>query len=364
MYLALWAILFVAPVLSMYVHIISDTAYEFQWADLLLIWPKFLVFFVLFLVHNFLLAPILVFSHKRTLYFSLTLAIVAIFTVYQCTTRPTPPADRHPMAVERHMHENHPMPAHRGGHPAPPPAIIGEHDIMAVVILILMFGMNVGIKGFFKAREDEKRRQAMQKESLEQQLEYLKYQLNPHFLMNTLNNIHALIDIEPPKAQEAVIQLSKILRYVLYESNKPRVFMSQEVEFMANYVQLMRMRYTDRLRFTAHNPDDGQDVQVPPLLFISFVENAFKHGVSYQQDSFIEVSGKRYKDKLGGDRLSWTCRNSKRPVATAVPNEGGVGMTNVRRRLDLIYGADYTLDIHDGDTDYEVVLDIPLFPTL
>ena len=140
--------------------------------------------------------------------------------------------------------------------------------------------------------------------------------------------------------------------------------MSQEVEFMANYVQLMRMRYTDRLRFTTHNPDDGQDVQVPPLLFISFVENAFKHGVSYQQDSFIEVSGKRYKDKLGGDRLSWTCRNSKRPVATAVPNEGGVGMTNVRRRLDLIYGADYTLDIHDGDTDYEVVLDIPLFPTL
>jgi len=181
--------------------------------------------------------------------------------------------------------------------------------------------------------------------------------------MNTLNNIHALIDIEPPKAQEAVIQLSKILRYVLYESNKPRVFMSQEVEFMKNYVQLMRMRYTDRLRFTANDPDNGRDVQVPPLLFISFVENAFKHGVSYQQDSYIEVSGKRYKDKTGGDRLSWTCRNSKHPVisATTVPHEGGVGMTNVHRRLDLIYGADYTLDIHDGDTDYEVVLDIPLF---
>jgi LytS/YehU family sensor histidine kinase len=242
----------------------------------------------------------------------------------------------------------------------PPPPIIGEHDLMAVIILILMFGMNLGIKGYFKSREDEKNHQAMEKENLEQQLEYLKYQLNPHFLMNTLNNIHALIEIEPPKAQEAVILLSKILRYVLYESNKPLVLMSQELSFMESYVTLMRMRFDDRLRFTAVNLDDGSDVSVPPLLFISFVENAFKHGVSYQEDSFIEVESKRYQDEQCCERLLWTCRNSKHHVTTHVPKEGGVGMNNVRRRLNLIFTDDYTLDIHEDEQIYEVRLDIPL----
>ena len=352
LYLALWAMLFVAPVLSMYVRSIGDSNYIFQWTDLQIIWPKFLLYLLLFLVHNFLLAPILVYGHKRTHYTLLVLSIVAVFTFYQCTTRPPQPPhfNQPPMEMAEKPH-------HRD---VPPPPIIGEHDLMAVIILILMFGMNLGIKGYFKSREDEKNHQAMEKENLEQQLEYLKYQLNPHFLMNTLNNIHALIEIEPPKAQEAVILLSKILRYVLYESNKPLVLMSQELSFMESYVTLMRMRFDDRLRFTAVNPDDGSDVSVPPLLFISFVENAFKHGVSYQEDSFIEVEGKRYQDEQCRERLLWTCRNSKHHVTTHVPKEGGVGMNNVRRRLDLIFTDDYTLDIHEDEQIYEVRLDIPL----
>jgi len=141
--------------------------------------------------------------------------------------------------------------------------------------------------------------------------------------------------------------------------------MSQEVEFMENYVRLMRMRYTDQLRFSVQSPDAGTDVMVAPLVFISFVENAFKHGVSYRQESFIEVKGERYQDKGGRDRLLWTCRNSKPEAAgdekTAdLPRQGGVGMQNVRHRLDLIYGDNYSLDILDGSDTYEVRLDIPL----
>jgi hypothetical protein len=151
----------------MYIHSVSDSHYTFQWGDLWMIWPKFLVYLLLFLVHNFLLAPILVFQHKRWHYTLLTLSIVALFTVYQCTTKPQRHHGPHPMEqrfehpveqrVERPMEQ-------RYERPKPPPAIIGEHDIMAVVVLVLMFGMNLGVKGYFKSRQEEKQREAIDDE--------------------------------------------------------------------------------------------------------------------------------------------------------------------------------------------------------
>ena len=393
-YLALWGILFAAPVLSLYVRSTAEDGLTFQWTDVLMVWRQFSAYLLLFLVHNFLLAPMLVVRRQHALYLSAVAVIIALFTGYQCNTRPMVPEeptmelrDRPPhlgddMAPPHFDDEmappepRDPKPQHKmvhgtlsNGTSHRPPAIIGEHDIVAIVVLILMFAANLGLKFYFKTRSDHKRLERIERENLEQQLEYLKYQLNPHFLMNTLNNIHALIDIEPPKAQEAVIQLSKILRYVLYDSNRPLVPMTKEVEFMRNYARLMRMRYTDRLRFTVSQPDSGQGVMVAPLLFISFVENAFKHGVSYQEDSFIDISGKRYTDTKGRERLLWTCRNSKHPTPIAChtqtfrsenTRQGGVGMANVRKRLDLIYGKDYTLGINETDDTYEVILDIPL----
>lgn len=239
--------------------------------------------------------------------------------------------------------------------------MFSPHDLTAIIVLVLMLFANLGIKLYFKQRRDQLQLAELEKKNLEQQLAYLKYQLNPHFLMNTLNNIHALVDIDSERSKEAIIQLSKILRYVLYESNHERVPMTKEIEFLDNYCLLMRMRYGDKLSFTANNPDDVTGMMVPPLLFITFVENAFKHGVSYQNPSFIAIDCKRCKGKHGEERLLWTCRNSKHAKAdtTAIPRQGGVGMANVRQRLDLIYGNDYSLGIHETDDTYEVILDIP-----
>ena len=374
-YLVLWGLIFAAPLLSMYVRTASDADLAFNWSEIFVVWRKFALFLLLFLVHNFLLAPLLVHKHKRALYFSLVAILVVAFAVYQCVNRPARPFGprprpstenvvRPPKPPRKPFREPSHRPPHKDGKKpsmAPPP-IIGEHDILAVLFLILLFGVNIGIKFYYSGREEHKRLTQLERQNLEQQLEYLKYQLNPHFLMNTLNNIHALIEIEPPKAQEAIIQLSKILRYVLYESNKKRVPMSQEVEFMQNYVQLMCMRYTDKLKFTAISPDAGTGVYVPPLLFISFVENAFKHGVSYQEESSITVEGKRYQDQGGNERLRWICLNSKHSQhdATSLPQQGGVGLANVRQRLSMIYNDNFTLDVHETDRTYEVVMDIPL----
>lgn len=380
-YIVLWGLLFLAPVLSLYIRTTNNTDLTFDWSEVFMVWRRFGIFFAVFLVHNYLLAPLFVSRQKKLVYFSIVTVLVAAFAVVQCQKPPMnrrPPmeqtGDRRPPMEQ--MDDHRPPMGEMDGHRPPEfghdrrpmrppmgkPLFRDGHDLVQIVVLILMLGMNLGVKIYFKQREDMQRLTELEHKNLEQQLEYLKYQLNPHFLMNTLNNIHALVDIDGERAKEAVIQLSKILRYVLYESNHERVPMAKETEFMDNYTRLMRMRYTDKLRFSVNFPDDVTGITVPPLIFISFVENAFKHGVSYQQDSFIDIVCRCTTGRRGENRLLWTCRNSKhrKPDAVDMPAQGGVGMANVRQRLDLIYGNDYSLAVSETDNTYEVTLDIPL----
>ena len=215
-----------------------------------------------------------------------------------------------------------------------------------------MCGMNLGVKLYFKSRNDQKKLKQLEQENLQQQLEYLKYQINPHFFMNTLNNIHALVDIDPEKAKDTILELSKMMRFILYEGDKKGVPLSKEFEFIRTYVQLMRLRYTDKVRISVDLPAEAPDKVVPPLMLISFIENAFKHGISYQRESFIDI-----KVEIS-DKLFFFCRNSKADK----PNEekGGVGLQNVKQRLNLLYDNNYTLNIQDETDVYSVELTIPL----
>ena len=359
-YLAVWGMLFAAPLLSLYVRTVSDSNLVFDWTEVFIVWRKFIPFLVLFLIHNFLLAPLLVHGHKRIVYFSVMAVIIAAFTFYQCTSRPKGGAHRAPRPPMEMRDRREPppfdRPRPRAEHrPDMPPPIIGEHDILAVVVLILMFGANLGIKGYFRARDDRKRLAALEKQNLEQQLEYLRYQINPHFFMNTLNNIHALVDIDPAKAQETIVELSKMMRYVLYEKGESQqgVPLTKELEFIRTYVKLMQLRYTEKVKITLNLPHEVPDRQIPSLILVTFIENAFKHGVSYQRESFIEMTV-----EVQDDHLHFTCRNSKADV----PNQqkGGVGLVNVRKRLDLLYDHNYTLSIHDDPQVYTVDLTLPL----
>ena len=366
-YLVVWGLLFAAPVLSLYVRTVSDPKIVFDWTEVFLVWRKFAVFLLLFLIHNYLLAPLLVHEHKRALYLSFVAVVFVGFTIYQCSSRPD---------IKEHRGHRPPPPMEQGHMPPPqlegqapfdnppppdfrpegPPPFVGEHDILAIVVLILMFGANLGTKYYFRSRGDQKRLVELEKQNLEQQLEYLRYQINPHFFMNTLNNIHALVDIEPAKAQETILELSKMMRFLLYEGNKNGVPLSREFDFLRTYISLMQLRYTDKVRITLDLPDEVPDKTIPPLMLISFVENAFKHGVSYQHESFIEI-----KAEAKEGRLYFSCRNSK----SCNPDEGngkkgGVGLANVRKRLNLLYENDYTLHIQNYPDIYTVELNIPL----
>ena len=374
-YLAVWGLLFAAPLLSLYVRTASNQNAVFDWTEVFIVWRMFAIYLILFLVHNFLLAPLLVHKRKRVAYFSIMAVILAAFAVYQCSSRPDRGGHRPPMERVGHHQpphfekrpvmpdDKHPMgpegrrpPFEHGPADAPPP-FLGMRGILAMVVLILMFGANLGIKGYFRSREDRRRLAELERENLEQQLEYLRYQINPHFFMNTLNNIHALVDINPEQAKDTILELSKMMRYVLYEGNKQGVQLYHELDFIRHYVALMQLRYTDKVRIDIDLPREVPDYEVPPLILVTFIENAFKHGVSYQRESFVEV-----KVSVEGDGLRFTCRNSKGEAKSAKPanEKGGIGLANVRKRLNLLFGHDYALKIKDTPDVYTVELLIPL----
>lgn len=350
-----------------------------------MVWREYIPFFMVFLIHNHLLAPILVYRQRKWVYAGMCIVIVCIFQVYQCNHRPNFKDHRrfrHEMMEQRRQHElrgeaDRPMgdenrpplpPDETFGEPPMEPfeemeatdsasirryepgnyrphrnprfedrpdrrrgerarLFMGQHDIIAVVILLLMMGMNIGIKLYFKQRGDRKRLEQRRKRIWNSKMEYLKYQINPHFLMNTLNNIHALVDIDPEKSKQTILELSKMMRFVLYEGNKQVVPLDREIAFLQNYIQLMKLRYTDKVKITVDVPKSLPNKEVPPLMFITFVENAFKHGVSYRQASFIDIA-----ISIGEDKLVFDCRNSRIPKED--DKHGGVGLANVKKRLE------------------------------
>lgn len=222
-----------------------------------------------------------------------------------------------------------------------------------MLIVLLMFSFNIAVKLFFKSMRDQEAMKELERNNLQTELDYLKYQINPHFFMNTLNNIHALVDIDTEKAKQTIVELSRLMRYVLYESNNRLILLSKEVQFLNHYIELMRIRYTDKVRIDVSFPTDTGEIQVPPLLFVSFVENAFKHGVSYQSPSFVSVSL-----QIEGDEIIFCCANSNYNMTE--DQHHGIGLDNIRKRLRLLFGNRYELSIDEKPDCFNVQLSVPV----
>lgn len=403
LYVVLWTILFAAPPVSMLVGdfffssasdaaMVSDAvsvsseaaeSMTIDWQAVFNAWGLLAMFCVTFFLHNFFIAPLLVYGNRKWAYSVSTLVLIICFMGYQFLFRPhlpgpePEPKDRPEQRKER-IGERKPALAHelpapnapfnpplqpedgRGEHfhdkkPEPPRAFGGQ-DSVAFIIMTLLLGLNIGAKSFFKSLDDKERIKELERENLNSQLEYLKYQINPHFFMNTLNNIHALVDIDPEQAKYTIEVLSKLMRYVLYEGNKSMAPLQKELAFISHYVDLMRIRYTDKVRISVSLPSSVPDVQVPSLLFITFIENAFKHGVSYQKNSFIEV-GIRVDE--AAREIAFSCNNSVMPE-TDEKKPGGVGLQNAKKRLQLIYGDDYHLKIDSTPEEFRLLLRLPI----
>ena len=188
--------------------------------------------------------------------------------------------------------------------------------------------------------------------------QYLKYQINPHFLMNTLNNIHAMIDFDTDMAKQSVVELSHLLRHLLYDSSEKHTTLDKEIEFIDSYIKLMRIRYIDEVDIVFNKPDVilSRKIKLPPLLLIVLVENAFKHGISYNNNSFIKIDIMVFDDEL-----SCIVTNSRHTTSESSTEHSGIGLNNITKRLELLFGNRSTLTIDDSDNKrYTVELVIPI----
>ena len=209
--------------------------------------------------------------------------------------------------------------------------------LMFLLLNCMVAAIAIGIRHFIRTRQIRQQLKDEQAKHTEAELAWLKNQINPHFLFNTLNNISSLTQIDADAAQDAIAQLSDLLRYAMYETNKPQVAIQGEVEFMRNYISLMELRCNDKTEVNAQFSIPNPQQEIAPLIFISLIENAFKHGVSSNRHSRIDITLQQEDDTL-----VFTCDNTNYPKDDADRSGSGIGIENTRRRLDLMYANRYT----------------------
>ncbi len=225
-----------------------------------------------------------------------------------------------------------------------------ESTTMGFVFLIA----TAGYKVFKKWIYDTKQMADLKEAGLKEELRNLKNQINPHFLFNTLNNLNTLITTDRQKASAVVLGLSDVLRFYLYEADKDKILLQKDINILEQVLALEKIRRDDfEYTLTIHSNISG--VLVPPFIFIIFLENAIKHSLNNNAASKVTIDF-----TVNGGYLIFACENSKPLLAKPATNFGGLGLLNVQRRLELLYGKSYTLNIEDEGCKYSVLLNIPL----
>ena len=336
LYLMVWMVIILVPVLNS--KMLEEVHVSLE--NILIAWLKIAPYLLIFIIHNSLIAPRLLLRKHRYVWYLVVnlLTITAVFSLVAIYEKYAP-YDTEPYILNGK-------------------ASFTDLAIYWNILLgFFMTGLNMGIKLLYRSLRDEQQMEELKRQNLQAEMDYLRYQINPHFFMNTLNNIHALIDIDTEYAKSAVIELSKMMRYVLYESGSETISLKKDIQFIENYIELMRIRYDSSIDICLDYPATiPNKVAIPALLLIVFVENAFKHGESYNHASFIHIRI-GYRD----DAVTAVISNSRHEKSR--PGTTGIGLENVKKRLALIYQDNYTLSIDDSDPAvYTVKLIIPIMP--
>ncbi len=217
-----------------------------------------------------------------------------------------------------------------------------------------LIALGNGLRIIIEWSKDASERHLLEKQNFQSEATLLKYQLNPHFLFNTLNNIDSLIIDESPYASPALNKLSDLMNYMIYESEKEKVFLKDEVAYLQSYVELQKLRFANpgMVQFSVNGDVDGK--QIAPMLFISFIENTFKHtSLKNKEGNRIEI-----RIDVKDNQLHFYCVNTIGAIRK--DKSSGVGLNLVKRRLDLLYKKNYNLQINNNGIDFEVKLDLKI----
>jgi len=225
--------------------------------------------------------------------------------------------------------------------------------LIQVLNIFSLIGLTTGIKLLKDWMRQERQWQEKEKQHIQTELSFLRSQIHPHFFFNTLNNLYSLTVRKSDQAPEVVLMLSDLMSYMLYGSDTPTVPLDKEIANLENYIALEKLRFGGRLTLCFEKKGDTSFLQIPPLLLITFVENSFKHGL---------------KDRMGPVRIDICLRVEKEALLFEVCNPagpeesepGGIGLKNVRRRLDILYEGRYDLQLKRADELFEIKLKIPL----
>ncbi len=216
--------------------------------------------------------------------------------------------------------------------------------------------ISIAVKATENWYRTENEKKEIENKNLESELQHLRYQLQPHFFFNSLNNIYSLVEVSPTKAQEAIHSLSKLMRYLLYDTQREKVALSEEIIFLKKYIQLMELRQTDKTITTFVFPDtENLTYQIAPLLFIPMIENAFKHGISATQKSYIS-----FEMSIKYNQLFFLSENSNFPKKTSDKSGSGIGLENLKKRLELLYHNKFILKKGITDNKFWITLQIGL----
>lgn len=353
LHLFVWATVFILPAYLLF----SDSNFNsgFLWRN----YVQIAVYAVIFYLNYLWLIPRLFYKDKRLSYFfyaSLLLIVTTTVISYANPMFPKEPKFNPGTELRKPPDEANRFQGFEGKRPPEmkrerPSKVFPAYNFLLTGLLIS--GIALGLSFSDQAIEKEKLRKEAEKEKLNTELAFLKNQINPHFFFNTLNNIYSLVQISVSDGQKAILQLSKLMRYLLYETEKGSIKISQEIDFIKTYIELMKLRLTNKVELKVRFPEDYSDSLISPLLFLPFIENAFKYGVSNRTLSFIYISM-----DIQSDQVHFECHNS----VTASPDQlnashQGIGLENVRKRLNLLYPGRHTLQISSDETEFHVVLD-------
>jgi hypothetical protein len=363
-YIIVWLVIFIIPVL-----VTTSNTGEFR-RTIFTGWLRMVPFVLIFVINTVWLLPELLFKGKTAMYL-LSVVVISLLLVYVWEyvfpvfrdfieggqvaqneprifpdgQRPRLPRQQLPRPRQRFITPDQPIRPPRGH-------VLSIFNQMIIAWLVV--GFNTAIKITNKWFNDEQKKRELEKEHLKSELAFLQNQISPHFFMNTLNNIHAQIDIDSKEAQGSIVTLSKMMRYLLYESDRGLTTLKKEIEFLQSYMQLMKLRVDEQVDISLNLEISDGDVKIHPFLFISFIENAFKHGISYNEKSFIKVNLVQTET-----HIEFHCQNSVSVQNKITSPYSGVGLENIKKRLKLLYGNRFNLKIDEKDATYKVYLIIP-----
>ncbi|MCX6266737.1 MAG: sensor histidine kinase [Bacteroidetes bacterium] len=352
LHFALWSVLFIIPTFLLYGDSSRDQAFLRE------VWFQLASYAVIFYVSYFLLAPRYFFSGKKLAYFISAAALILVFTLFLLLLNDHHgpvfhPGSREHMPQPNHLRETN-QPEFRPQPPADkPPAPVRNWPLFNFFLTAAMVtGLSLGLRFSEKLILNEKRRKEAEREKLHTELELLKHQINPHFLFNTLNSIYSLALTKSEMTAEAVMKLSDMMRYVLQDVAQETVPLELELDYIVDYIELQQLRMNNNVVVHTNVTGDPKSWEIPPMILVPFIENAFKYGISSHENTVIGIDL-----KIEHETLSFTVSNQIFPGREKTETFG-IGIQNTRQRLNLIYPDRHKLILTNNGALFIVNLEI------